>query len=234
MKYKAVLFDLDGTLLPMDQEEFVKAYFGLLSKRMAQFGYDPQTLVATIWSGTKAMMKNDGGRNNDQVFWEKFLETYGEDFNKDRANLDAYYDNEFLKVQDVCGFNPLSKKTVDRIKKAGMRVALATQPIFPEIATIHRTRWAGLDVSDFEVVTTFENIGYCKPSKEYYLEVCARMGLEPADCLMVGNDTDDDMPAKSAGLDVFLLTDCLINHSDQDINEYPNGDFNALMEYLGV
>ena len=234
MKYKAVLFDLDGTLLPMDQEEFVKAYFGLLSKRMAQFCYDPQTLVATIWSGTKAMMKNDGGRNNDQVFWEKFLETYGEDFNKDRANLDAYYDNEFLKVQDVCGFNPLSKKTVDRIKKAGMRVALATQPIFPEIATIHRTRWAGLDVSDFEVVTTFENIGYCKPSKEYYLEVCARMGLEPADCLMVGNDTDDDMPAKSAGLDVFLLTDCLINHSDQDINEYPNGDFNALMEYLGV
>lgn len=234
MRYKAVLFDLDGTLLPMDQDEFVKAYFGLLSKRMAQFGYDPQTLIATIWGGTKAMMKNDGNKNNDEVFWEKFLETYGDEFSKDRANLDAYYDNEFLKVQEICGFNPLSKETVERIKKAGMRVALATQPIFPEIATIHRTRWAGLDVSDFEVVTTFENIGYCKPSKEYYLEVCARMGLEPADCLMVGNDTDDDMPAKGAGLDVFLLTDCLINNSSKDINEYPNGDFNALMEYLGV
>lgn len=234
MKYKAVLFDLDGTLLPMDQEEFVQAYFGLLSKRMAQFGYDPKTLVATIWGGTKAMMKNDGGRNNDQVFWEKFLETYGEDFNKDRDNLDAYYNEEFLKVQGVCGFNPLSKEVVERIKKTGMRVALATQPIFPEIATIHRTRWAGLDVSDFEVVTTFENIGYCKPSKEYYLEVCRRMNLSAKDCLMVGNDTDDDMPAKDAGLDVFLLTDCLINHSGKDINDYPHGDFSALLEYLEV
>ena len=234
MKYKAVLFDLDGTLLPMDQEEFVQAYFGLLSKRMAQFGYDPKTLVATIWGGTKAMMKNDGGRNNDQVFWEKFLETYGEDFNKDRDNLDAYYNEEFLKVQGVCGFNPLSKEVVERIKKAGMRVALATQPIFPEIATVHRTKWAGLDVSDFEVVTTFENIGYCKPSKEYYLEVCRRMNLSAEDCLMVGNDTDDDMPAKDAGLDVFLLTDCLINHSGKDINDYPHGDFSALLEYLEV
>lgn len=234
MKYKAVLFDLDGTLLPMDQEEFVQAYFGLLSKRMAQFGYDPKTLVATIWGGTKAMMKNDGTKNNDKVFWEKFLETYGEDFNKDRDNLDAYYNEEFLKVQGVCGFNPLSKEVVERIKKAGMRVALATQPIFPEIATVHRTKWAGLDVSDFEVVTTFENIGYCKPSKEYYLEVCRRMNLSAEDCLMVGNDTDDDMPAKDAGLDVFLLTDCLINHSGKDINDYPHGDFSALLEYLEV
>ena len=234
MKYKAVFFDLDGTLLPMDQEEFVQAYFGLLSKRMAQFGYDPKTLVATIWGGTKAMMKNDGGRNNDEVFWEKFLETYGEEFNKDRDNLDAYYNEEFLKVQGVCGFNPLSKEVVERIKKAGMRVALATQPIFPEIATIHRTRWAGLDVSDFDVVTTFENIGYCKPSKEYYLEVCRRMNLSSEDCLMVGNDTDDDMPAKDAGLDVFLLTDCLINHSGKDINDYPHGDFSALLKYLEV
>lgn len=234
MKYKAVLFDLDGTLLPMDQDEFVKAYFGLLSKRMAQFGYDPQTLIATIWGGTKAMMKNDGTKNNDEVFWEKFLETYGDGFSKDRDNLDAYYDNEFLKVQEICGFNPLSKEVVERIKKAGMRVALATQPIFPEIATIHRTKWAGLDVSDFELVTTFENIGYCKPSEEYYLEVCRRMNLSPSDCLMVGNDTDDDMPVKKTGMDVFLLTDCLINNSKQDINEYPNGDFNALIEYLGV
>ena len=27
---KAVLFDLDGTLLPMDQDEFTKGYFKLL------------------------------------------------------------------------------------------------------------------------------------------------------------------------------------------------------------
>lgn len=234
MRYKAVLFDLDGTLLPMDQEEFVKAYFGLLSKRMAQYGYDPQQLIATIWSGTKAMMKNNGTKQNSEVFWDKFLETYGADFEKDRETFDDYYNNEFYCVQDICGFNPLAKETVERIKAKGIRVALATQPIFPEVATKLRTKWAGLDVSDFELVTTFENIGFCKPSKEYYLEVCRRMNLAPEDCLMVGNDVDDDMPAREAGIDVFLLTDCLINHSEKDINDYPHGDFNALINFLNI
>ncbi len=234
MKYKAVLFDLDGTLLPMDQDEFVKTYFGSLSKRMAQYGYEPQTLIATIWAGTKAMMKNDGTRLNSEVFWEKFLETFGEGFEKDRETFDDYYNNEFYSVQDICGQNLLAKETVDRIKAAGLRVALATQPIFPEIATRHRTKWAGLDFSDFEVVTTFENIGFCKPSKEYYLEVCRRMDISPSECLMVGNDVDDDMPACVTGMDVFLLTDCLINHSGKDINDYPHGSFSDLLQFLNV
>ena len=35
MNIKAVLFDLDGTLLPMDQDIFVKSYFGLLAKKLS-------------------------------------------------------------------------------------------------------------------------------------------------------------------------------------------------------
>ena len=57
---KAILFDLDGTLLPMDQDIFVKTYFGLMAKRMAQFGYKPDELIHTIWTGITAVIKNDG------------------------------------------------------------------------------------------------------------------------------------------------------------------------------
>ena len=32
-----VLFDLDGTLLPMELEEFTNTYFGLLAKKAAPF-----------------------------------------------------------------------------------------------------------------------------------------------------------------------------------------------------
>ena len=39
---KTVLFDLDGTLLPMDQDNFVKAYFKNLAIKLAPHGYDPQ------------------------------------------------------------------------------------------------------------------------------------------------------------------------------------------------
>ncbi len=234
MAITTVLFDLDGTLLPMDQDEFVNTYFGLLAKRLAPFGYDPKELIATIWAGTKAMMKNDGSKLNEEVFWEKFVENYGSDCLKDKENIDDYYNNEFLGVKAVCGFNPLAAEAVRKIKEAGLRVALATQPIFPRTATEHRTAWAGLQVSDFEFVTTYENIGYCKPNLEYYLEVCKRLGVTPQECLMVGNDVDDDMPAKLCGMQVFLLTDCLINHKGAPVEQYPHGDFEDLLEFLNI
>lgn len=234
MKITTVLFDLDGTLLPMDQDEFVNAYFGLLSKRMARFGYDPKELVGTIWSGTKNMMKNDNSKLNSEVFWGEFERVYGKDGIKDQSQFDEFYHNEFLSVQSVCGFNPLASQTVNRIKSKGLRVALATQPIFPSIATEHRTRWAGLDVADFELYTSFENIGLCKPNLKYYLEVCTRLGVTPQECLMVGNDVDDDMVAEKLGMRVFLLTDCLINQSGKDISVYNHGGFEELLEFLNV
>lgn len=78
MSIKAVLFDLDGTLLPMDQDIFVKAYFGALCKKLAPLGYEPKRVVDTIWRGTEAMVKNDGSCLNREVFWNVFLKAYGE------------------------------------------------------------------------------------------------------------------------------------------------------------
>ena len=41
MQLTTVLFDLDGTLLPMDQDEFIKDYFVRIAHTMAGHGYDP-------------------------------------------------------------------------------------------------------------------------------------------------------------------------------------------------
>ena len=70
MIIKAVLFDLDGTLLPMDQEEFIKAYFGLLAKRLAPLGYEADKLYQVLWYGVAAMVKNDGSCVNEDAFWK--------------------------------------------------------------------------------------------------------------------------------------------------------------------
>ena len=111
-------------------------------------------------------------------------------------------------------------------------MALATNPIFPAIATNERIRWAGLSTDDFELITTYENIGFCKPNPEYYSEVAERIGVAPEECIMVGNDVDDDMPASKLGMKVFLLTDCLINKSGEDLAKYPHGDFDALFDFI--
>ncbi len=234
MSVKVVLFDLDGTLLPMDQEEFVKTYFGLLAKRMTQYGYEPQQLIKSIWQGTKAMMKNDGTKLNEEVFWEVLVSIYGEQCLENQAHFDDFYHKEFMEVKDICGFNPLAKEAVEQIKKAGYRVALATQPIFPRIATENRVKWAGLQMSDFELVTTYENISFTKPVPEYYKEVCSRLGISPEECLMVGNDVDDDMVTENLGMQTFLVTDCLINNSGKDISRYTQGNLNDLIKFLKV
>ena len=73
-----ILFDLDGTLLPMDQDVFVKSYFKELAIKLIPHGYDPKTLTDAIWGGTAAMVKNDGSRLNKDAFWEFFCRIYGE------------------------------------------------------------------------------------------------------------------------------------------------------------
>ena len=49
---------------------------------------------------------------------------------------------------------------------------------------------------------------------------------------MVGNDVTEDMVAESLGMKVFLLTDCLINKKDKDINCYQHWDFTELKTYI--
>ena len=90
-----VLFDLDGTLLPMELEEFTNTYFALLAKKAAPFGYEPKPLVAAVWKGTKAMVKNDGSELNCSRFWEVFSQEMGRESLKLREPFDEFYAKEF-------------------------------------------------------------------------------------------------------------------------------------------
>ncbi len=226
-----ILFDLDGTLLPMDQEAFTGAYFRLLAARVTPLGYEPKALVDAVWSGTAAMVKNDGSRTNEEAFWQRFGEIYGEKGLADRPVFDDYYRTDFQKAQVACGFNPAAAAIVHALRERGKRVVLATNPIFPAVATESRIRWAGLEPSDFELYTTYENSRRCKPNPGYYADILAALGLDAGECLMVGNDVGEDMVAETLGMRVFLLTDCLINKSGADISAWPHGGFDELNRF---
>jgi FMN phosphatase YigB (HAD superfamily) len=232
MRIKAVLFDLDGTLLPMDQDIFVKSYFGRLARKLVPHGYDPEKLVDGIWKGTAAMVKNDGTKNNEQAFWDTFTAIFGKKALNDTPYFDEFYSNEFDKVKESCGYNENADKLIKLLKAKGLRLALATNPIFPSVATECRMKWAGLDQNDFELFTTYENSRFCKPNVKYYEDIHEKMGLKAEECLMIGNDVREDMVAKSLGMKVFLLTDCLINKDGEDISVYPNGGFAELFEFI--
>ena len=232
MSLKYVFFDLDGTLLPMDQDSFIKKYFGLMAKKLLPYGYESEKFIKSIWKCTEMMVRNNGPKTNEEVFWDNFIEIHGEKANSDKWVLDEFYRNEFLEVQSVLPCDPDAARAVKKIKDMGLRTVLATNPLFPSIATEHRIRWAGFELDDFEFFTTYENSRSCKPNPKYYLEVLERAGARPEESLMVGNDVQEDMIAETLGMKVFLLPKMLINRDGTDISRYPHGDFDDLVEYI--
>lgn len=216
----------------MDQDAFTEGYIKLLARKLEPYGYEPEQLVAAIWSGTAAMVGNDDSKSNEEAFWENFYRIYGEKGKADRERFDEFYRCEFRKAKELCGYNPKVPKTIRKIKEMGIRLALAANPIFPGIATQSRVQWAGLSLSDFELYTTYENIGFCKPNPNYYRKIAERMKVNPEECLMVGNDVGEDMVAEMTGMKVFLLTDCLINREHKNINQFPRGSFEQLIWYI--
>ncbi len=232
MSIKAVLFDLDGTLLPMDQDIFMKAYMGGLVATAAGVGYEANSFIDAVKSGIVAMVKNTGEKTNEQQFWNCMVDAFGETILETQSLFDAYYRTGFQKVKDACGFQPRAKEVVDWIKEKGFRIALATNPLFPSIATESRIRWAGLEPEDFELFTTYEESTHCKPNLDYYRDVLEQMNLSPEECIMVGNDVDEDMIASKLGMKVFLLTACMINRQNEDISIYPHGGVEELKTFI--
>lgn len=229
-----ILFDLDGTLIPFVQEEFVQAYFKTLIRRLAPMGYDGEKLTAALWKGTKAMTENDGSHTNRQVFWELFTRELGVQALALESNLEDFYVREFDAVRSVLRCQVDRRPLIEGLKQKGYEVVLATNPVFPAAAVETRLRWIGLCGQDFRYVTTYENSRHSKPNPDYYRDILAHIGREPGECLMVGNNPVDDMAALEAGLSGYLVTDFLENPGNKPIDSYPQGTFAELESYLGA
>ena len=227
-----ILFDLDGTLAPFAQDAFIQAYFKALVSRVAPMGYKPDNMIDALWQGVSAMIGNDGGRTNRQIFWESFTQKLGIQAMALENILNDFYAREFDSVRTVLG------ETVDRgpllrgLREKGYGLVLATNPIFPAVAVETRLGWVGLRPEDFDYVTTYENSRRSKPNPDYYRDILAHIGRRGERCLMAGNNPVDDMAALQAGISVYLVTDYLENPDGAPIEDYPHGGFRDLAASL--
>lgn len=229
---KAILFDLDGTLLPLDEKLFVDIYFTELSKVFSEYNIESNKLVEAIWSATHEIIKNDGKRTNEEAFWEKFKSIINIDLLNIKEVLEKFYANEFFTKLKKCSTeNNLAKVAVNLAKKNGRKVVLATNPVFP-IDALVRLKWTGLDIDDFDYVTHYSNSSFSKPNPKYYLDLCKKLNVEPKDCLMIGNDERQDIfAASSAGMNCYLVTDYLYTYPECKVN-CEKGSFKDLIEKL--
>lgn len=229
-----ILFDLDGTLAPFQQDEFVRVYFGLLVRRLVPMGYDGEKLVRALWKGVDAMIGNSGAVTNRQVFWECFTREMGMQALALETILDDFYATDFDGARSCLTARTDRSGLIRSLREKGYTLVLATNPIFPAVAVETRLRWVGLTQADFDWVTTYENSRRSKPSPAYYRDILERMGKRGGQCLMAGNNPSDDMSARETGMEVFLVTDCLENPKGLPIDGYPRGSFRELEARLAA
>lgn len=234
MSIKHILFDLDGTLLPMVQDEFVKFYMPLLAKSYMNAGVslDPKKFIGAVWAGYEAMVKNDGSCTNREAFWsyiEPELPISTEESEKIALN---FYADEFNQAICTTKPNPVSNQIVKRAKERGFETYLATNPVFPRCATMNRIRWAGLDAEDFKVITAYETCTYCKPNPEYFRGILEEFSLDPSECLMVGNDVAEDLSIRSLGVKTYLVTDTMENKKNLPIDAEYMGTLDELLKFM--
>ena len=230
---QAILFDLDGTLLPMDNDYFVQVYFGHLARTAVRWGYtDSQKLIGAVWDGVREMTVNDGRMTNCEAFWNRFCQKMGSDPAVDIPRFSSFYDHEFRLAKSATHPTLLAVQAVRLARAKAKHVILATNPIFPRNADEVRLSWIGLKTSDFDLVTDYENCVHSKPNPEYYLDIIEQFSLDPSKCLMIGNNVQEDMEAaEEAGMSCFLLKDYMINRDNVRIR-WPQGSYEEMLRLL--
>lgn len=210
MKYEAILFDLDGTLMPMSNETFLNLYIPELGRKLKDY-VAPETLNEALWASLGVMLQDVGDKTNEMVFFENFRKRLGNDLVDELEPLFyEFYDREFEVLKQGVGDNSVMVEAVSLLKEKGYRLVVATNPMFPENAVLKRLEFSGLDPKDFEFISNYTLHTRCKPNPDYYQEVLDHTGLKVEHCLMVGNDAYEDAVVREMGMHAWLLTDYLI------------------------
>jgi FMN phosphatase YigB (HAD superfamily) len=203
---RAILFDLDDTLLRNEASAFFRNYTRLLTPHLEPW-LTAEQVSDLMWRGTERMMANDAP---DKVlidcFWEYAVEQ-GYPAAELEPVINRFYATDYGDLSQHT--EPISggRETLLWAAERGFKLVLATNPLFPESAVIKRLEWANAADIGYALVTTCENMHHAKPNPLYYQEIADAIGCSPKECLMVGNDARFDMVAAEIGMRTYLVAD---------------------------
>jgi FMN phosphatase YigB (HAD superfamily) len=222
---RAVLFDLDGTLLDIEVTTFLGRYFRALGT-VVETQFPGREIMPAILDSTATMQLPHPGRTNREVFHDDILARTGVDLDEEWPIFEAFYHEVFPRLGE--GYGPMkgARRAIETALDLGLGVVIATQPIFPRIAIEHRLAWAGLDDLALEHLTTYETMHACKPLPDYFREAAAMVEVDVSECVMVGDDRTNDMAAADIGMRTFYVGGEATTQSDW------TGDLDDLSDLL--
>lgn len=231
---RCVLFDLDGTLVHFEYEDFLNKYFEAITKAVARL-VEPSQFIQALLASTKAMIRDsDPSRSNSQVFTEEFFQRVNVPKEILMPVFAGFYMNEFTELKDALGVQPHpgARRMLEFLIHEGYNVVIATNAVFPLEAIAERMRWGGIAGLPYKLITCYDTMHFCKPNLKYYEETLEIIGHKPEECLMVGNNVDEDIIAGILGLKTYLVEDFLLDSGSNQNTPDLQSNFNDLVEFM--
>jgi FMN phosphatase YigB (HAD superfamily) len=229
-----LLLDLDDTLLNSNIEALIPVYFQKLTGHLAG-QLPPEHLLTELVRGTRTMYASTNPlKTLEQVFSEVFYPPLGTTREALAVSIEDFYDNIFPSLQPLTSPRPDALDFLAWAFGQDLDISVATDPLFPRKAILHRLRWADLDPehTPFSLISDFETFHFAKISASYYPEFLLRLGWDSEPVLMVGDSLERDIfPAQRAGLPVFWLRPTDESIPPETVN-IPQGSFDDLRAFL--
>lgn len=201
MKYKAAIFDMDGTLVNSEKHNLLAA--------IELFNRHGHTVTAndfTPFVGGGAL-KYIGG------VAKKYNITF-DDMDAAKAELYEIYD-ELIKgeVKAVSGAHQL----IEKCKSKGMKVAVATSA--DRIKLTSNLREFGMSEEDFDAVVQGLEIVHKKPHPETFLKAAHKLNLSPKNCIVFEDAVNGVQSAKNGGFTcIGVMTS--FNHDELSLADF--------------
>ncbi len=230
--YKAILFDLDGTLLQVEMRHFIPRYIAGFHNCCGDL-IDFEPLQRAMRSGIRLLLETvDGSQSNEDRLFAFVAAQLEVNEHLLRERFARFLQTGLAELSDAVLPIAETPFLLEHCRKAGMPLVLATNPVFPRALIEARCRWAGIDLDVFAFLTCFENSRHCKPQSGYFRDIAAELKVEPEACLMIGNDTSHDLAATEAGMTTWLVDSFLLEREGPSWEPDFRGDHRQLLTYL--
>lgn len=203
---RAVLFDLDNTLIHIGERQLFQGYIPAVSRAFEDV-MPGDLFLQRLLSSTGIVLNNDGRMLNVDCFMSAFCKGYEAQRDDFWQRFTRFYETEYDQFRSLASVPAGARDMLLQLRERSLKLVIASNPLWPSIAQNKRLAWAGLGDLKFDLVTHIENMTRCKPNVDYYREICAKIGESPESCLMVGNDPVNDMVVGTIGMKTYLVTD---------------------------
>jgi FMN phosphatase YigB (HAD superfamily) len=229
---RAILFDLDGTLLNVEMNAYIFGYAEELGRCFADLTNRCTFANALMKSAFDLLDSDDESQTNEEFFLDRMSQRL--DISPDifRARLQIFYSDGLQQLAPLVRPFPLSRRILRHCFDNDFQVVIATNPVFPRPVVDARLDWGRLSGFPFHMVTSYENSRFCKPHPRFFRDILDAFGLQPNEALMVGNDAEYDLPARDIGIPTFLLETCPDSQRDSAMRPDFRGSHQDLLELL--